>query len=487
MTTKEFENYLRFSYKSTSSFKCGFALFLVDAISLLFCVGVGFFIINLFSYNNINFKSFKNYTIFLPIQIILYALNGLYPGLMISHSEEVKKCTTSTFITFLTIILIILFGNIKQLSFTKLIVRDTKTLQLVLAFVVAFIFSIPFLPGIRSFSRLFFGKFSFWGVPTIIYCTDDSGNEIVDRLLKNNHFGYKPCAIINASAESRDEYKGIPVFPSSDSEIFEIIKHFQIKNAILCEYKENLSGIMSFYRYTISVSKNQSSFTCTQQLKEIGDIIAFASTHNLTITFYYTLKRFIDILIILFFSPIIIPIFVILMLLVKCTSKGPVFYGHKRIGKNGKEFKCWKFRTMVYNSQEILEQILATDPVRAAEWEAERKFKDDPRITKFGKFLRKTSLDELPQLINILLGQMSLVGPRPVTKPELEKYGYYKNYVLSVLPGLSGMWQVNGRSETSYEERIYFDTFYIQNWSIWLDLWILIKTVYVVIKGKGAY
>lgn len=255
----------------------------------------------------------------------------------------------------------------------------------------------------------------------------------------------------------------------------------------MCEYKENLSGIMSFYRYTISVSKNQSSFTCTQQLKEIGDIIAFSSTHNLTITFYYTLKRFIDILIILFFSPIIIPIFVILMLLVKCTSKGPIFYGHKRIGKNGKEFKCWKFRTMVYNSQEILEQILATDPVRAAEWEAERKFKDDPRITKFGRFLRKTSLDELPQLINILLGQMSLVGPRPVTKPELEKYGYYKSYVLSVLPGLSGMWQVNGRSETSYEERIYFDTFYIQNWSIWLDLWILIKTVYVVIKGKGAY
>ena len=142
---------------------------------------------------------------------------------------------------------------------------------------------------------------------------------------------------------------------------------------------------------------------------------------------------------------------------------------------------------MVINSQEMLEEILKNDPIRAAEWEAERKFKDDPRVTKIGKFLRKTSLDELPQLINVLTGEMSLIGPRPVTEPELEKYGSSKDYVLSVLPGISGLWQVNGRSETSYEERIYFDTYYIQNWSVWFDIWILIKTVWVVLKRKGAY
>ena len=142
---------------------------------------------------------------------------------------------------------------------------------------------------------------------------------------------------------------------------------------------------------------------------------------------------------------------------------------------------------MCINSQEILEEILATDPVRREEWERDCKFVDDPRITKFGKFLRKTSLDELPQLINILVGQMSFVGPRPVTEPELEKYGKARDYVLSVLPGLSGMWQVSGRSDTSYEDRIAYDSYYIQNWSIWLDIWILIKTVWVVLKGKGAY
>lgn len=487
MTTQEFKSYLKNSYKSTSSAKCGFALFFVDVISLFLCIGMGFFSVNLFAMHDINFKSFVNYIIFIPLEALLYALNELYPGLMITHEDEVKKITNSTFITFLTIILIISFGNMKQLVFTKAITKDSQSFQIILAFIVAFIFSVPILPGFRNLSKHFFGKFKFWGVPIVIFTNGDAANKVIELLQKNRHFGYKPAVIINSTATSSYEYKGIPVFSSADREIFDIIKQFNIKNAILCDYKENLSEIMAFFRYTISVSQNQSSFTCTQQLKEIGDIIGFSSTHNLRIPFYRILKRCIDIFIILLFCPILIPLFLILMILVKCTSKGPIFYGHKRVGKNGKEFKCWKFRTMVYNSQEILEQILATDPVRAAEWEAERKFKDDPRITKFGKFLRKTSLDELPQIINILVGQMSLIGPRPVTKPELEKYGIHKNFVLSVLPGLTGMWQVNGRSETSYEERIYFDTFYIQNWSIWLDLWILIKTIYVVIKGKGAY
>ena len=135
----------------------------------------------------------------------------------------------------------------------------------------------------------------------------------------------------------------------------------------------------------------------------------------------------------------------------------------------------------------MLEKILAEDPVRRAEWEKDRKFVDDPRVTKFGKFLRKTSLDELPQLWNIFIGEMSFVGPRPVTEEELEKYGENADYILTVTPGLSGMWQISGRSDTGYEERINLDTYYIQNWSVWLDIWIIIKTVWVVINGKGAY
>ena len=177
----------------------------------------------------------------------------------------------------------------------------------------------------------------------------------------------------------------------------------------------------------------------------------------------------------------------IIAVLVKLTSRGNVFYGHKRVGKNGKEIKCWKFRSMYSNSQEMLETILKTDPAMKKEWEENRKFVNDPRVTPLGKFLRKTSLDELPQLFNILAGSMSFVGPRPVTRDELEKYGDYADFILSVTPGLSGMWQISGRSDTGYEERINLDTYYIQNWSTWFDMWIIIKTVWVVLNGKGAY
>ena len=487
MTNKEYKQYFTQHFKSTSSFKCGFSLFIVDIFSLMLCLGIGFFIVNLFFIDNINFKSFINYSVFLPIFVLLYIFNGLYPGIMIPHSEEVKKCTISTFISFLLIILVIGFSNIKDVQLTKTIVRDSDDAEILLAFIISFIFSVPLLPGLRAVSKHFFGRFKYWGVPVVVYCTNDSAKNVLDRLLANKHFGYKPAAIINAGDDNSTNYKGIPVFKNTDTEMINYIKTLKIKNAFICDYKGDLAEIMSSYRYTVSIAKNQSSFTCTQQLKEIGDIIGFSSTHNLTIKYYYYFKRFIDIFIILLFTPILLPVFLILSLIVACTSRGPVFYGHKRVGKNGKEFKCWKFRSMVINSQEMLEEILKNDPIRAAEWEAERKFKDDPRVTKIGKFLRKTSLDELPQLINVLTGEMSLVGPRPVTEPELEKYGSSKDYVLSVLPGISGLWQVNGRSETSYEERIYFDTYYIQNWSVWFDIWILIKTVFVVIKGKGAY
>ena len=142
---------------------------------------------------------------------------------------------------------------------------------------------------------------------------------------------------------------------------------------------------------------------------------------------------------------------------------------------------------MVTNADQMLEKILAEHPDMRKEWERDRKFTNDPRVTKLGKILRKTSLDELPQLWNILCGEMSFVGPRPVTESELDRYGKYSQFILSVQPGLSGMWQISGRSDTGYEERITLDTYYIQNWSVWIDIWIIIKTFWVVIKGKGFY
>lgn len=486
MNNSEFQAYLKQHYPRTSSFFSGLSLFIVDIIVLIFCIGLGFFIVNLFAIDDINFRSFINYTVFLPFVLLLFAFMGLYPGIMIPAAEQVKKYTISTFFGFSVIVSFVLVSSLTESDPAAFMKKNSGSIYIIMAFSLAFIMSMFLLPIFREFAKRKFSKFSWWGVPAVIYCTGNSADEVIKKLNTNKYLGYKPAVIIDASLNDADIKDGIPVFPPND-EIIETIHDYNIKQAIICDYHGEISSIMTSYRYTIAVSKSQSSFTCSQQLKDIAGIIGFASTHNLTFKTNLFIKRLLDILLILFFSPILIPVFLLLIILTKLTSRGPVFYGHKRVGKNGKEFKCWKFRSMCIDADKKLEEILANNPEMRAEWEKDRKFTNDPRVTKFGKFLRKTSLDELPQLINILIGQMSFVGPRPVTEPELEKYGPYKDYVLSVLPGLSGMWQTSGRSDTEYEERISLDSYYIQNWSVWLDLWILIKTVYVVLKGRGAY
>lgn len=486
MDNSEFKVYLKQHYPRTSSFFSGLSLFIVDILVLIFCIGLGFFIINLFAIHDINFRSFINYTIFLPFVLLLFAFMGLYPGIMIPPAEQVKKYTISTFFGFSIIVSFVLVSSLTESDPAAFMKKNSGNIYIILAFLLAFFLSMFLLPIFREFAKRKFSKFSWWGVPAVIYCTGNSADEVINKLKQNKYLGYKAAVIIDASRNDADMKDGIPVFPPND-DITETIHNYNIKQAIICDYHGEISSIMTSYRYTIAVSKRQSSFTCSQQLKDIAGIIGFASTHNLTFKTNLFIKRLLDIILILFFSPILIPLFIILIILTKITSAGPVFYGHKRVGKNGKEFKCWKFRSMCIDADKKLEEILANNPQMRAEWEKDRKFTNDPRVTKFGKFLRKTSLDELPQLINILIGQMSFVGPRPVTEPELEKYGPYKDYVLSVLPGLSGMWQTSGRSDTQYEERIALDSYYIQNWSVWLDIWILIKTVYVVFKGRGAY
>lgn len=199
--------------------------------------------------------------------------------------------------------------------------------------------------------------------------------------------------------------------------------------------------------------------------------------------FYFYVKRFIDIIASLVGLIIISPFFLIIMLLIKLDSKGPCFFIHKRVGKNGEEFGVYKFRTMVQNAEELLKTLT---PEQEKEFKENFKMENDFRITRVGKILRKTSLDELPQLLNILIGNMTLVGPRPVIKIELEKYGKYKDKLLSVTPGLTGYWQANGRSATTYKERVKMDMYYIDNMSLFLDIKIVFQTVISVLKREGA-
>jgi Undecaprenyl-phosphate galactose phosphotransferase WbaP len=199
------------------------------------------------------------------------------------------------------------------------------------------------------------------------------------------------------------------------------------------------------------------------------------------------LARILDIASILLAAPYILLAFLVITVLIKLDSPGPVFYRQTRIGRFGRKFSILKFRTMVRNADQILQNYLDTSPQLRAQWLATHKLKQDPRVTRLGTLLRKSSLDELPQLWNILIGDMSLIGPRPIVAAEVEKYGKCFDLYIQVRPGLTGLWQVSGRNDTSYQYRVELDEYYVRNKSLKLDLQILWKTIFVVLRKTGAY
>ncbi|MEG2289460.1 MAG: sugar transferase [Clostridium sp.] len=221
-----------------------------------------------------------------------------------------------------------------------------------------------------------------------------------------------------------------------------------------------------------------------QQIKaKYEDTIVDINTLKAKNKSYFVVKRIIDIIGSLAGLIVLSPVFLILSIIVRWDSKGPIFFAHDRLGEKGNIIKIYKFRTMVINAEELLNNLSSEQKKEFAE---NFKLENDPRITKVGNFLRKSSLDELPQLLNILTGELSIVGPRPIVEKEIENYGIYGDKLLMVKPGLTGNWQANGRSDTTYEERVQMDMDYIDNRSIWMDIKIIFKTFTAVIKKQGA-
>lgn len=479
MLPSEFPQWFKKHFNHTSSFATGLTFMVFDCIGVMLCFGAGFFAVNAVDRTLIVFRDFLHYWIYLPAFAAVFFAARLYPGIMLQPAEEVRKFSLTSFFCFTGIALSIAVETDD---------RDALSVALLLA--------IPFatllLPLLREGIRTACCYFSWWGVPVVIYTSNENKYTIADRLLNKPSLSYRPAAIINIDAANYEEYRGIPVFPYSQ-EIEACIHACKITTAIAMELPEGntvntpLDAILSGYRYLIAIPYYQNLKFVSLSVRNFGDIFGFSASNRLTRPFNLFIKRCIDLGILLLSSPVILPLVVLIAILVKCTSKGKIFYGHKRIGKNGKEITAWKFRSMVMDADKRLKELLENNPDMKREWDEHQKLEHDPRITSIGKFLRKTSLDELPQLFNILLGEMSFVGPRPVTEPEREKYGDTFKYIFSVTPGLSGMWQISGRSSTGYDDRIFLDTFYIQNWSIWLDIWIILQTFIVVVTGKGAY
>jgi undecaprenyl-phosphate galactose phosphotransferase len=359
---------------------------------------------------------------------------------------------------------------IKSLFFAFLLVMSylaiTKSVDDFSRFVIVFIFIYLaiLIPLFKNIVKSLLFKLEFWQKKAYVYGED----EFLQKEIFSNHYLGYVCSDLNSAHTIFVNSQNI-----KSKDLQKIIdKELHAADEILFIPRLNEYELSQSFIYELSNTRTN--------LVEIKNRLK--SRYRL---FSQQLFNYVLALLLL---PILLPIIGILAFLIKKESPGPVFFAHKRIGKNGAIIPTYKFRSMFSDAEERLEKLLKSDEEIKKEWESNFKIKDDPRITKIGYIMRKTSLDELPQIFNVLKGEMNFVGPRPVIQQEIKQY--YKEdaeYYFMVKPGITGLWQVSGRSDTDYDFRVATDKWYVMNWSLWLDIVILFKTVKVVLFREGAY
>jgi len=485
MNIGEFNLWFRARYSRTSSALTAAAMVLADFIGVMVSFGIGFLVVKLYyiykdNWGGINYKSFVTYWPYVPVFLSIIWIMKLYPGVALAPAEETRGFTIASFLAHGGIIV------------SRYIINRVVD-SIFVAFIFSFIFSPVILMVCRDIMHNLIFRLKMKGIPAVIYGAGNTGRLIVDRMLNAKRVGYDPVLILDDDQECGDFYRGIPII--HDTRLGpKLVAMYKIRMAIVAmprleqsKMTEMINYSVSAFRYNVLIPDFFSLNNIWMAVRDFDGILGFATSHRLNMYWNMAIKRFLDLLLVFIGGLIILPILLLISLAIKITSPGPVLYAHKRLGLNGKYFNAYKFRSMEIDAEKKLESVLDADTRLREEWEATHKLKDDPRVTKIGKVLRRTSFDEFPQLINILKGEMSLVGPRPVTDPEIEKYGENALRVLTVKPGLTGLWQVSGRSDTDYAERVSYDLYYIQSWSVWLDLWILYRTPGAIFKGKGAY
>jgi lipopolysaccharide/colanic/teichoic acid biosynthesis glycosyltransferase len=247
------------------------------------------------------------------------------------------------------------------------------------------------------------------------------------------------------------------------------------------------TAVMGETEHALVAAAGVEEFDVPETAGTFGRVMNSADNQELLTALFARWKRLVDVPVALIAGVVLLPLIVMIIAAVKLTSPGEIFYGHPRVGRNNTPIRVWKFRTMVKDADVLLAERLASDRSLQIEWEQNHKLRTDPRLTPIGNFLRRYSLDELPQLWNVIKGEMSIVGPRPIIKAEIPKYAeYYEDYA-RVLPGITGLWQVSGRNETTYQQRVHLDSYYVNNWSPLFDLYIMLRTVKVVVSCRGAY
>jgi len=463
-------------------------LILMDMIIVFFSLEIAMFLRkNILPYF-LTFPEFPpiDFTFFwwiFPVWILFFAYEGLYTK-RFSFWDEIKALWKTAFFSTVAVFSILYLGKAGE--------KVSRTVLVLTGFL-----SIPLLPVIRLNMKRLLMRAGFLRSRVLILGAGKTGRIILNAIKRDSNLGFDVIGFLDDDPEKVGrKIDGIKIHRGVEKarkyvnrcRIQDIIiampgverqKLLKIINTLQHKVK-NILFIPDLFGIAILGTDLQHFFQ--------EQVLGLEVKNNLARPVNIFIKRVFDlvigfILLVIFLMPILI-ISIIIML----NSKGPAIYSHDRVGRGLRPFKCYKFRTMYSDAEERFNEIIKANPSVLNEWENHYKLRDDPRVTQTGAFLRRTSLDELPQLFNVLKGEMSLVGPRPVTEKEIKEY--YKedaNLCFSVPPGITGLWQVSGRSSTTYEQRVALDSWYVRNWNLWLDIVILLKTVRIVMKREGAW
>ncbi len=402
--------------------------------------------------------------------------------------QEAGQIVKTTTLAFLVVICIVFLT--KQ--------GDTTSRTLVL---FAWVMSLFLVPALRYFSKLLLFIVHIWEKPVIILGAGETGKLLLNTLYREPNIGYRPIGFLDDDISKQlhppelPSGQKVPVLGSFD-EAEAIIEQSGIHDVIVAAPglpgKKLVQLVNKLQRKTYNILVVPDLFGMAMEGAEVQHLfneraLVLKIKNNLNDRFNLIIKTVFDLIVSFLLSTVLIPFMLLLALAIKIDSRGPIIYKDTRIGRNGTEFTCYKFRTMYPEADNILKQYLSKHSQAIKQWDKFAKLKDyDPRVTRVGLVLRRLSLDELPQIFNVLKGEMSLVGPRPYLPREKEKMQDREDILLSH-PGITGLWQVSGRNDIEFDERLRLDSWYVRNWSLWLDISILIRTVAVVLKGKGAY
>jgi Undecaprenyl-phosphate galactose phosphotransferase WbaP len=412
----------------------------------------------------------------LPLFLAVYWFFDSYPGISVSSVDEIRRIVLANTTVFLFISVMI---GLRDLAIRSLVLYLSACIGA--SFITL---------AMRAAVRKLGSQFGWWGYPVVLFGSGAVAISVLRKLKTHPHLGLRPVAMVTNQLVHL-ETEGVPIYGYEDLGRF---ASSGVRHAIVAEpglSESEFAGALErgseAFPHLIFIPDTDSVWKVGCSTRDLIGILGVHVHNNLLSKWSRLAKRTIDLVCAAALAIFLSPCIVVIALLIALESGFPVFYSQERLGYGGRAFRIWKFRTMVRNSAEVLEEFLGSRPILRQEWAEYQKLRNDPRITRVGRVLRKTSLDELPQLWNVIRGDMSLVGPRPIVESEVIKYQEAYAVYAKTTPGLTGLWQVSGRNRTTYAERVAFDIYYVRNWSVWMDIYLLAKTVLVVLSGYGAY